>query len=442
MPRIWIISHNYAPEPTGIPVYNTGMARWLASRGWDVEVLTGMPHYPWWKVPEEYEKKDYREGRADEWMDGVHVHRVRHFVPHPPVTAKARMALDASYLSAWFARAGTLADRPDVIVGIAPPFLIGTLLLWLRRKYDVPVVYHVQDLQVDAALDLGMLPSWSGYLLRSSEAWQLARLDLVTACGRGMLRRIAAKTSARIRPRHWPNWSDITAISAWKGPNPEREKLGVLPSCVVGLYSGNLGRKQGVEVLIEATRRLADEPGWRTVIAGAGAERAALAAQLAGMSNAQLEDLRPMEHLNAFLGAGDIHIIPQRRCAADLVLPSKLLNILAAGRPVVVTADAGSELHDVVVESGAGLVVPPEDPAALAEALRSLIHDPERRAAMGVAGRRWITRHLSIDAVLGGIEHQLQALMRAHGKKAPPRPAPGAGVPITVRLARRMLGRA
>ncbi len=441
MSRLWIISHNYAPEATGIPVYNTGMARWFASRGWDVEVLTGMPHYPWWKVPEEYEKKDYREGRADEWMDGVHVHRVRHFVPSPPVTAKARMALDASYLRAWFARVGTLARRPDVIIGVAPPFLMGTLLLWLRRKFDVPVVYHVQDLQVDAALDLGMLPRWSGYLLRSSEAWQLARLDLVTACGRGMLKRITAKTPLRIRPRHWPNWSDLTAISPWVGRNPEREKLNVLLGSVVGLYSGNLGHKQGVEVLIEATRRLANEPTWRTVIAGAGAERTALAAQLVGMPNAQLEDLRSMEQLNAFLGAGDIHIIPQRRCAADLVLPSKLLNILAAGRPIVVTADPGSELYDVVVESGAGLVVPPEDPVALAEALRSLAHDPQRRAAMGIAGRQWITKHLSIDTVLGGIEHELQGLMRAHGKKNVPSPS-AVGVPITVRLARRMLGRA
>jgi colanic acid biosynthesis glycosyl transferase WcaI len=439
MPRLWLISHNYAPEATGIPVYNTGMARWFAARGWDVEVLTGMPHYPWWKVPEDYEQKDYRSGRADEWMDGVHVHRVRHFVPAPPVSAKARMALDASYLRAWFARAGTLAEKPDVIIGVAPPFLIGTLLLWLRRKYQVPVVYHIQDLQVDAALDLGMLPAWSGYLLRASEAWQLARLDLVTTCGRGMLKRIAAKTQLKLRPRHWPNWADLKAIAPWEGSNPEREKLRVSADAVVGLYSGNLGRKQGVEVLLEATRLLRDEPAWRTVIAGAGAERAALAAHLAGMSNAQLEDLRPIEQLNAFLGAGDIHIIPQRRCAADLVLPSKLLNILAAGRAVVVTADPGSELHDVVVASGAGLAVPPENPEALAEALRSLVRDPQRRLAMGQAGRRWIMNHLSIDKVLGRIEHDVQGLIRAHAQQ---RPASAAPAPKTVRLARRMLGRA
>ena len=418
MPHLCLVSHNYAPEPTGIPVYNTGLAEWFVRRGWQVTVLTGLPHYPWWKVPADYAARDYRNGQGDEVINGVTVRRIRHFVPAPPVSAKARMALDSSYLAGWFARAKQLTERPDVVIGVAPPYLIGGLLLWLRRLWQVPVVYHVQDLQVDAALDLGMLPAWSGLLLRSSESWQLSRMDLVTACGNGMLPRLAAKTTLKLRPRHWPNWADLEQITPWTGANPERATWTLPGDAVVGLYSGNLGRKQGVEVLIEASRLLVDEPRWRTVIAGAGAERDALTAQVTGVPNARLEDLRPNERLNAFLGAGDIHVIPQRLGAADLVLPSKLLNILAAGRPVVVTANPGTELYDTVIASGAGLAVPPEDPVVLAAALRSLIADPARRAAMGASGRRWIAANLGIDEVLGRVERDLLGLIRAHGRSA------------------------
>src|SRR5258708_1975500 len=95
--RLSIYSYNYAPEPTGIPFYNTGMAVWLHRRlGWQVTMHTGIPHYPWWKVPAEYAARDYRGGRGDEVIDGVVVERVRHFVPAPPAGGLARMRLDAS----------------------------------------------------------------------------------------------------------------------------------------------------------------------------------------------------------------------------------------------------------------------------------------------------------------------------------------------------------
>ena len=424
-PHLFLVSHNYAPEPTGIPLYNTGMAEWLVRQGWRVTVLTGMPHYPWWRVPVEYADRDYRQGQADEVINGVMVRRVRHFVPHPPVSGKNRIRLDASYLRQWLQRTNSLgqnpADRPDVIVGVAPPFLIGGLLLRLRSRFQAPVVYHAQDLQVDAALDLGMLPSWMGGVLRQSERWQLKRMDLVTACGQGMLRRIAGKVPLHLRPRHWPNWADCQTMRPWsdaEGPNPQRASLDHgRPETRVVLYSGNLGRKQGLEGLIQALGVIGQHPHLRTVIAGAGAERTNLEHQLRDSAIGELQDLRPPDQLRAFLAAADLHVIPQKREAADLVLPSKLLNILAVGRPVVVTAEPGTELAEVVLAAGAGLVVPPEDPQALAAALCSLASDPERRATMGASGRRWIEAHLGIDAVLGRIERDLRGLIRAHGAR-------------------------
>lgn len=421
MPHLLLVSHNYAPEPTGIPYYNTAMAEWFVRRGWQVTVLTGLPHYPWWRVPEDYAHRDYRQGRGDEVLNGVQVRRVAHFVPHPPVSGKGRMRLDASYLRRWMQRMPFLQERPDVVVGVAPPFLIGGLLLALRAKFRVPVVYHVQDLQVDAALDLNMLPARLAGPLRWSERWQLERMDLVTACGRGMLPRLTAKGRLRLRPRHWPNWADLTTMRPWaedEGLNPERAALHGHDDQVRVLYSGNLGKKQGLEVLVAAAQHWREDQRLALTIAGSGAERAALEQQVADLAGVAIQDLRPADRLRAVLAAADIHVIPQRREAADLVLPSKLLNILAVGRPVVVTAEPQTELAEVVTAAGAGLVVPPEDPAALAKAVQTLAADPERRAAMGQAGRAWIADHLGADAVLSRIERDLLGLRRAAKRAA------------------------
>jgi len=187
-PRLAILSYNYAPEPTGIPFYNTGMATWFAAHGWSVIMHAGLPHYPWWRVPENYAHRDYRAGRGDELMDGVEVQRVRHFVPSSPVSGRARMRLDASYLWHTFLRSFRQRSRPDVLLVIAPPFLAGLLALFLRWRYRVPVCWHVQDLQVDAALDLGMLPRRLGGVLLWLERFILARVDLVTTVSDAMRR--------------------------------------------------------------------------------------------------------------------------------------------------------------------------------------------------------------------------------------------------------------
>lgn len=416
MPRLLVVSHNYAPEPTGIPYYNTAMAEWFVRRGWQVTVLTGVPHYPWWRIPDSYAHRDYHRGRGDEVINGVRVRRVHHYVPSPPISGRARMRLDASYIRHWLGRLPSLNERPDVIVGVAPPYLIGGLLLAMRTRFRAPVVYHVQDLQIDTALDLGMLPARLGGVLRWSERWQLERMDLVTACGRGMLPRLAAKGRLLLRPRHWPNWADIVAIRPWSdadGANPERNTLHGTGDQVRVLYSGNLGRKQGLEVLVAAARRWATDPNLALTIAGSGAERLSLIQQVADLPGVAIQDLRPAERLRAVLAGADLHVIPQRREAADLVLPSKLLNILAVGRPVVVTATPGTELAEVVTAAHAGVVVEPDDPAALAAAVHELARDPTRRDAMGASGRAWVAAHFGADAVLGRIERQLLALIRA-----------------------------
>ena len=415
--RLSIYSYNYAPEPTGIPFYNTGMATWLhRQRGWRVTMHTGLPHYPWWRVPDDYRDRDYRGGRGDEVIDGVVVERVRHYVPTPPVGGRARMRLDASWLLATARRSLGARRRPQAIVVVAPPFLGGLLGWLLGLRFRVPVVYHVQDLQVDAALELKMIPQRLAGLLLGVERFILERMDLVTTVSRAMRARLQAKAATRRPVALFPNWADTAAIAPWPGPNPYRREWGVRDDEVVVMYSGNLGRKQGVELLLEAVTRM--RVPVRLVVAGEGVERAELAAkaQALGLTTLLFLPLAPAARLAEFLSAADLHCIPQRRAAAGLVMPSKLLNIMAVARPVVVTADPGTDLAAEVERAGCGVVATPEDAAALALALDAVAGDRPGWAARGAAGRRYVQHNLGIDAVVGRFAAGILALVNRRSR--------------------------
>ena len=350
--RFALYSYNYAPEPTGIAVYNTALCTWLARHGWSVSVHTGVPFYPHWRVPE-----DYRAG-GDELLDGVRVERVRQYVPPEP-SARGRILLDASWLLLTALRSLRARSRPQVIMVIAPPFLSGVLAAWLRWRWRCPIIYHVQDLQVDAALDLGLLPRRLARLLLASERWVLARMDLVSTISTAMRRRLAAKGPTRRPIALLPNWVTPERLVLPEGANRYRAEWGLPESAILVAYSGSIGRKQGLESLLEACALLRDHPHLHWLIAGAGPVLDALKEQAARLNLPRLRfvPLAPSERLAEFLGAADLHCILQRAEAADLVLPSKLLNVMCVGRPVVATALPGTELSALIGLAQCGIEI-------------------------------------------------------------------------------------
>jgi colanic acid biosynthesis glycosyl transferase WcaI len=220
-----------------------------------------------------------------------------------------------------------------------------------------------------------------------------------------MLDRLGAKGVAAERIVPFPNWVDVGAIRPEAAPGGAdfRAQLGIATAATVALYSGNMGAKQGLELLAEVARL---SPDVVFVFCGNGAARADLEARCAGLANVHFLDLQPAARLGALLALADIHLLPQRADAADLVMPSKLTGMLASGRPVVATAHPDTELAAVV--AGRGRVVPPDDPARFAAAVAELAGAPERRAALGAEARRYAERHLDREAVLGRFEAQLR----------------------------------
>jgi colanic acid biosynthesis glycosyl transferase WcaI len=208
---------------------------------------------------------------------------------------------------------------------------------------------------------------------------------------------------------------DISTIYPLDRVNKFRDELNIAENAKVVLYSGNMGAKQGIEVLAGAAAALAARQDIVFVFCGNGATKAELEKCCEDLPNCRFMPLQPVERLNELLNLADIHVLPQRGDASDLVMPSKLTGMFASGRVVVAMARPGTELYNVVTPRG--VVVPPENVQALSDAIETLVADPERRAILGAEGRAFAELNLSPVWVLGRLDEKLRVL-RGEGAAA------------------------
>lgn len=407
MARILIVGINYAPEDIGCGKYTGEMGAWLAARGHRVRVITSPPYYPAWRVREGYPRWHFRR----EQVAGVDVIRCPLWVPVRPRGLSRLLHLGSHAVSAGLALLASLAWRPQRVVVIAPT-LADAPMAWLTARIGGAECWlHVQDFELDAALDMGIVEA--GPLKRLAgavERWMLRRFDRVSTISPKMIERLAAKGVDAGRRVLFPNWADIDGIRPLGGPSPYRAELGIPPNAVVALYSGNMGLKQGLELLGQAARSLADGPVGPVVhfvFGGDGPGREALQASCADLPNVHFLGLQPLERLNDWLCLADIHLLPQRADVADLVMPSKLTGMLASGRPVLATAQPGTGVALAVRDCG--LTTPPGDAAAFAAALGRLAADAALRQRLGQAARLQAEQTLARDAILQRFEQALLA---------------------------------
>ena len=403
--RILIHGINFAPELTGTGKYTGEMAEWLTVRGHEVCVVTAPPYYPEWRIGAGYSAWKYRR---DSYSGGSVVYRCPLWVPSRASGLKRLLHLFSFAVSSFPVMLRQVFWQPD-LVWVVEPALFCAPGTWLAaRLCGAKTWLHVQDFEVDAAFDLGLLKGrWLRRMVLTVERWLLRRFDRVSTISHRMLARLDTKGVPEERQMLFPNWVDTEQIFPMpeRGGGSLRQDLGLPDDAVVALYSGNMGQKQGLEIVIEAARTLVSESRIRFVMCGQGAGFAQLRAMAEDLSNIVWLPLQPLERLNELLNMADIHLLPQRADAADLVMPSKLTGILASGRPVVATAAEGTEVWSVV--AGRGINTPPGDAEAFAEAVRALAGNADERMRLGRQGRKYAEENLSTDAVLLRFEREL-----------------------------------
>lgn len=415
--KILIVALNYAPELTGIGKYVGEMATWAAARGDEVVVVTAPPYYPAWEVHPGYSGWQYHR----EVRDGVSVRRCPLWVPTRQnawrrIVHLLTFAVSSAPVILWEA----LRRRPDLVFVVEPPLFCAPMALLAARLSGARAWLHVQDFEVDAAFQMGLMDGrLPRRLIGSFESRLMRGFDRVSTISQRMLAQLAAKKVANARTYLFPNWVDVGQIRPDVSPEALRAELGLDPAARVLLYSGTMGQKHGLEILIDAAARLQHRTDLVVLMCGDGPVRAELEARARGLSNVRFTGLQPQARLNELLNLADVHLLPQRADAEDLVMPSKLTAMMASGRPVVTTARAGTELASVVERCG--VVVPPADVAALVEGLLRLVDDRALHDRLGEAARRLAIESFDQDAVLSralGAES-----VRALAGEAAPAPA-------------------
>ncbi|HEU4635953.1 MAG TPA: glycosyltransferase WbuB [Edaphobacter sp.] len=406
--RILIYGLNYSPELTGIGKYTGEMASWLAGRGHEVRVVTAPPYYPAWSIREDYRGSLYRtERKPGEPL----VYRTPLYVPAKPTGVKRMVHLFSFMLGSLPVMVRQCFWNPDIVFTVEPTFFGAPLALLVAQATGADSWLHVQDYEIDAAFDLGLLPAHGPVhsIALGLEQFFTRAFTRVSSISHKMIERAYAKGVPPERVILFPNWVDIDSVHPQDAtaPNTFRRELG-LEGKIILLYSGNMGAKQGLELLAPLAASFEQNSQVHFIFCGDGAFRPTLQSLVGDRPNVTLLPLQPLERLNDLLNAADIHLLPQRAGAADLVMPSKLTGMLSSGRPVIATADAGTQVARVVdggaPEEACGLVVPAEDPFALHAAVQRLVEDAALRMRLGTNARRYAVQHLGREQVLEQFE--------------------------------------
>jgi len=403
--RVLLYGLNYAPEPVGIGKYSGELGGWLAKRGHQIRVITAPPYFPQWHA----KGNRYRQER----MEGAMVWRCPLWVPRRPNGITRLLHLASFAVSSFPILVWQWRWRPELIICVAPALFCAPGALLLKRMCGRQTVawLHIQDFELDAAFELGLLKGqWIRARAERLERWVLQRFQRVSSISEAMRERVISKGVRKERSELLPNWVDLSLIypqaEGQRLSNPYREEVGVKCEELVLLYSGSMNKKQGLELVVLAAEALRHREDLVWVFGGEGPGKAALMEATSHLPQVRHVGLQPSDRLNNWLNLADIHLVPQKAEAEELVLPSKVLGILASGRAMVATSGAETTLGALAEQ--AGRRVNPGDAKALARAITELSDNTDERRLLGERAREIAEKNYGMIPILKKFE--LQAL--------------------------------
>ena len=410
--RIVVLCPHFEPDTAPTGTVMTRIVHELADLGHELHVVTSLPWYSDHAVDPAWGGRWVRTERT-EWGSITRVHPF----PGADKSNLLRRALGFLGFSALAGiaalRAGGWFRRVDVVFAMSPPLTLGPTGWLVGRARRAPLVFNIQDVFPDAAVRTGAITSPRIIAMASLlERFAYRRAAAVTVLSEDLRRNVAGKMAAteHARVHVITNFVDTDVIRPRDRLTDYRAELGIGDEPVV-LYAGNVGFSQSLDLVVEAARRC---PAITFVVNGDGAARATLEVSAEGITNLRFAGYQPVERLPEVLASGDVHVVPLRAGLGDVSVPSKTYSSLAAGRAVVASIDAGTEIPRLLAASGAGLAVPPDDADAFVAAIRALAADPDRAASLGRSGRRWVEAEASPRAV-GLAYAQLMELIAGRG---------------------------
>ncbi|MCF7559608.1 WcaI family glycosyltransferase [Sabulilitoribacter multivorans] len=397
--KIIIIGINYYPEDSAIGLYTTQKAEYLAQNGFDVTVITGFPYYPQWKIRENYKAKPYL---AREVINGVKVLRSKQYVPSNPTFSKRIIHL----ISFTFGNFLNLfrVTKPDIVISIIP-FTTSALLGWfLKLRYKSKLWVHIQDFEFDAAIDSGLLNGNVKNLFKiliSIEKWILSKADIVSTISHGMMSKLNEKTNTRTY--YLTNWIDVSLfVKTESNVHPYLES-----NSFKILYSGNIGAKQDWGFFLKFVKEIEKIPNIEVILVGEGAEKEKVLSFIQSYNFVKHYNLVPFEELPLLLSGADLHILFQKTDVIDTVMPSKLLGMMASGKPSIVTGNLKSEVATIFNESKGGYYSNGSSVKEVIDFISNLIINDELREELGYNAQTYVNRNYSQKEVLDKFRKEL-----------------------------------
>lgn len=417
--KIVIQSLNFSPDLTGIGKYTGEMADWFSDNGHFVEVITAPSFYPSWKIKSPSRNNIWHV----ETRDNLRIWRCPIWVPIIPSGFKRIFHIISFVLTSLPIMVWMIFSRPDIIISIEPPLLTAPVAILASRVSGAKFILHIQDFEVDAAFDLGLI---KGHTLRKYaykiEKYILSSSHLVATISSRMMEIVAYKGVPLDRIFYLPNWADIPLVhhsNSLEGKarsaqiESYRTRLNIPKNKIIALYSGNMGAKQGLELLGKVANKFkcTDKSIQKIhfVFCGEGVGREALVNSCKDLTFVQFLDLQPSEGLLDFLAIADIHLLPQHESVNDLVMPSKLGGMMASGKPVVACARNNTEVSRLV--NKCGVVVQPNNPEEFFNALLLLANDETLRVKLGAVGREYAVINLNRNNLLKNFESKLKSIL-------------------------------
>jgi len=346
--KILLYGLNYAPEVTGIGKYSGQLGTWLQHRENEVKVISAPPYYPSWKI-----LNGYRNWFTREEIDGVDVRRCPLYVPSKPTTVTRLLHLLSFVLSSSFSLVRLIWWRPDVVINVVPAFFT-SFPSWLYcRLTGAKFVIHIQDFESDALFSLSankkkriIEKAWL-----KIERFILSKADCVSTISHAMIDNAISKGVNASKTFYFPNWSEVAMFQNVQNVADFKGSLIGKKEGKVILYSGNMGRKQGLELVVDcALESQRDNDGFLYILCGEGAAKADLMQlrERYDLDNLLFFPLQPYSDFPRLLAMADVHLIIQKPDVANAVLPSKLTNILAVGGNAVITTNSDTEIGRLI----------------------------------------------------------------------------------------------
>ncbi len=394
--KIILYGLNFKPEVVGTGRYNGELADYLFQKGHSIRVITAPKYYPEFKSEKNIYFKD---------MDSPYkVYRCPLYIPNLPNGIKRILHLISFSITSLPVLLLQLKWKPNLIILVVPTlFCAPNIFLFKLLSFrKVTIMLHIQDFELDTAFNLGILKGEKiKYIFSKVENFIFKKFDIVSTIINGMLERLNSKGIIK-KTILFPNWVDINLIKPKdfedKKINKYRKKLGITSETVIIQYSGTMNKKQGFSFLLPIIKSYGNKKNILWLFGGEGPTKNEIIKSTKNISNIIFLPLQKNEDMNDWLNAGDIHIIPQKEEVEDLVFPSKLLAILASGKPIVSNTSSNSELGRIIKD--VGIRVDPGDKDGFINALNKLIDDPNIRKKYGVKAREIAIRNFCKEKVL------------------------------------------